>query len=528
MELTHSQSLGAVAYTPAGARNGLALGRRNSTVLESLLMHTARPPASHGFGLTSDWFGGGCAPPAKVQRCSSAPLPSSSSPLGFHNDHDYDRHDMSPPPVITTGGGRVCRGCNNPAAATTTGHDGCVSCDGCGAVLEDRALIALGHDKQIRSDEDSTTRADTWEAKAPDPADLESAVDAMARHGREVGGTPLHYGKTRKLGVASAASAIKRSAVAAYRRQIQWSSKLEARHRLTLVVLTEVLETVSGVHDRVHEVCRRALRTLLEENEKHTTTCHCTECDVTIDQIPNALLASTVVRVAIEGLQRTHGTFEWPLDGVDVTRASLLKIVDQAGRACGRASSLQVATARVAVERLLSDEPVPASCEKLLPAPAEEEEADAVTLPLAVVPLAGTEKNLSNESLVDAAPDQCIFALRNALWAVTQLTNTANIRELAFDLIAIPAVTDWARGVELSADTAACCLALAIAHKTDRDVGPLDATLKRVASSTSSSMHVAQDQISKLLLILPESILPEQAEAQADSNNHNDSAETLL
>lgn len=516
MQLTRSASHGNVPHKPPSGGLGLAglpIGRRPASVLETLLK-TARPSASQGFGLTDEFL-----TPSKVQRCVSAPLPFSPSSSDESNA-------LSTP---------VCRGCRSLTATHSTGRDGCVSCDACGAVVEERRFVALGHDKAVRSDQDSTTRADTWQADEPDSADLETATAAFSRHTAEVGGTPL-FAKTRKLGVARAISTVRRAAVSEYRTEIGWSSKLEARHRAVLVILVEILEAVEGVHERVAEICRRTLRTLLERNEKHVNVCRGIECCILVDQVPNALLASMVIRVAVERLEKQLGTPDWPLQGVEVTRATLLKVVDQAGFSSGRAGPLQVATARVAVERLLDKTmSTPQPCEKVFPAAlGEEAEAssvstigsvDGITIapptpstttdtleampPTPTPPLrigVGVEKNMSTESLVDAAAEMSIFAIRNALWAVCQLTNASAIREHAFELLAVGPAADWARGVELGADEAACCLSLAIAQKMGRDTSSLDATLERVAKQNASSASVAREQVVKLLLILPDSL----------------------
>lgn len=487
---------------------GLPIGRRQASVFETLLTKTQRPPASQGFGLTQEFS---IFRPSKMQRCTSAPLALGS----LFTDEE---------PAAAS----VCRGCNSPTATHSTDRHGCVSCDSCGAVVQERKLVALGHDKATRSDQDSTTRAETWRTDEPDPADLETATEAFARHATAIGGTPL-FSKKSKLGVSTAVSAIRRTAVSEYRATIGWSSKLETRHRAVLIIMTEILDGSETVHDRVAEVCRRALRSILERSEKHANVCRAKDCSVLIDQVPNALLASMAIRVAVERLESKLGTSEWPLQGVEVTRASLLKLVDQAGFSSGRAGPLQVATARVAVERLLDQTTsIPPNCDKLFPI--EQDESSSVpavesalpptlesisppdptpitptpsTLPL---PILGVEKNLSTESLVDAVSNNSIFAIRNALWALSQVAKASAIREKAFELLAVGPAADWARSVEMGADEAACCLSLAIAQKTGRDTSSLDATLRLVAKQNASSVSVARSQVEKLMLILPESL----------------------
>ena len=486
---------GAMSKSHAG-RSGMVLGKRRPSAFQILLAKARCPPASEGFGIYEAWRNSPVRPPSgtgvALQRSASLPDHTTTADLAADAEWSFlvSPDDVPQAPGCGSSSSKddcarvpSCAICNT-GKFLEQNNDGTTTCGECGCVVEAVPFVAQTHDKQMRSDEDNTTRADDVRAEVRDESRSETASEARARHIREAGGTPISYKRGRSKGFGNAIGIVNRDAVRQHRQAIQWNAPLEGRIGQAFKQIQKTLDDVEGLDEKVARECRTSLRRVLELDEKHSATCKAASCEVCVVGAGLQVVAGCVVTVVAEHLLRHLDKPSWPLAGVKVARATLLQLSDAPWRT-NRASTVTLATTKLSVERLLYGTAPPTHCQPLTSSQ--------------------PEKCLSEESLCDMDNDR-FSAVRNSLWAFVRLTAPpAHLREAMFESLGTEAVSQWASTAETTPDILALALALAVARKIQISSYEQHFTskLKQVVLQQMASLSAAYQLTETVFALLP-------------------------
>ena len=486
----------------------MSLGKRHTRHFETLLARARCPPASEGFGIYSSWKSSPIRPPLdtayggiSLQRSASVPIETMISTLGSSKPPGADV-EMTPPSqwqsILAYHGEErphsndckripVCTICKT-ARFIEQNNDGTLTCGECGCVVEATQFVARTHDKQVRSDEDATTRADdVQEEEVQDGNRAETSSEARSRHIRQAGGTPLSYRKGHSKGFGHAIGIVNRDVVKQHRQSIQWNALLEGRIGQAFKQTQKILDDVEGLDEHVSRECRASLRRVLERDERHAITCKSPSCEVCVAGAGLQLVAGCVVTVVAEHLIQHIDKPTWPLSGVRVSRATLLRLSAAPWKPL-RSSTVAVATTKLSVERLLYGPEPPSHCQ-----------------PLTAFP---TEKCLSEHSLSEMDNDH-FSSVRNSMWAVVRMTSPpTHLREAMFRSLGLDTVSQWASNAETTPDVAALALALAVARKTQISIHEqlFTAKLRQVALQQMASISVATELCDTVFTLLPDNL----------------------
>ena len=462
----------------------MTLGKRRPSTFETLLTKARCPAASEGFGIYDSWKTSPIRPlvgtdigGVPLQRSESLPYHKTSDSSFFVPPHETSNSKEDNKIIL------ACTICNT-SKFLEQNNDGTTTCGECGCVVEACPFVAQTHDKQVRSDEDSTTRADDVRAEVRDNSRSETAPEARARHIREAGGTPLSYKKGRSKGFGNAIGIVNRDAVRQHRQAIQWNAPLEGRIGQAFKQMQRTLDEVESLDEMVAKECRTSLRRVLELDEKHACTCKGPSCEVRVVGAGLQVVAGCVLTVVAEHLIGHLDKPSWPLSGVKVARATLLQLCDAPWRST-RASTVTLATTKLSVERLLYGSPPPTQCRPLTTSP--------------------PEKSLSEESLCELHNDR-FSSVRNSLWAFVRITSPpAHLREAMFDCLGLESVSQWASNAETMPDITALTLALAVARKMhiSNYEKHFTSKLQQVVSQQTASLSAAYKLTETVFALLP-------------------------
>ena len=533
------------------------------SLLDTILRSTVGKTARQGFGIADPYRA-----ELREQQRQLFGRQNESESTGVFLDNLCSATDVPSSPRFAFGG--TLTDCPKPcgcAPGVEENSDSSLSCSHCGLQVSSVRMTPLSHEKAMRLDEDPTAHADEPSAHCDDDvvrpmmhaefgAQVETAEQLRQRTTFAVGGTRINKRTSCRMNLQDASNKIRRQAVRDHRTRGAVSERLDIFNRSVQKQLKIILDRAGMIEPLQKHIQTMTYRVLVA-SETHLAYCNQhpgTGCELDLFKKPPGVLAMVCTQVACQGLIEglIEGHCETAVPG-GMSTSELTRVLDNAKRVPIRTDTNQTSTTTYAVTQLLQSQRAATLSQPCAPVANQTgatvtEVAGSSAQPQRqhAQPSAAPTPNLADEpqpaqvqspqqqhalavdheyseyseynSLMlnstmrqeshDLLPTHDVFfKIRDAVWAVCTLKQLAStLRSQAFDQLAKPLVSDWARTSGLPPDVSALLLlrcTLAKMHRHDsksseREREAIETVLRRTCDRAMISQSTALDEYVKV------------------------------